>query len=170
MRALLSSSVIAIGLISGCSATSSVNNAHAAETSKIVMHVGSAAALFGRPCVDIEAKDDAASSEQVSAGIRDVLTRYDIVPAVPCASTEEEVLRIIYNVGTGVCIDCQSPPKGRSGFALVALENRDASKQVAAAEWQYWGGGNTADALDTFGRDLASLKTAPQTSPREPHP
>jgi hypothetical protein len=81
-----------------------------------------------------------------------------VIDTTPCPPSQQPVLRIIYNIGKGVCIDCEANASQRSGFAFIAVESRDATKQYVSAEWQYWGDGSVGEALDAFARDLSGIR------------
>lgn len=125
--------------------------------SSVVVHSGTIATFFNLPCVQIDANDPDIDSKRLRDLLLSSLQARRLVSRSRCSSSDR-VLRVMYRVGPGVCIDCLSNAKSRSGFAFLVVQNRDATEDFASAEWQYWGGGTMKDALGTFLADLTELR------------
>lgn len=75
----------------------------------------------------------------------------------PCQATSDLQLWVLLEAGHGVCIDCESPPSDPlSGFALISLLSPDGT-EIAAAEWQYRGGGTMTDLVEHFSSAIVNL-------------
>lgn len=128
--------------------------------SSIRVYTGNGVEFNNQPCVNIDANDDSEASDVVKRDIiRELRNGGILTSAQPCAPTNRFVMRVAYNTGIGVCIDCTSASKlgARTGFAFISIESQDASQIVAAAEWHYWGGGSSRQAIRTFGKDVSRM-------------
>jgi hypothetical protein len=105
-------------------------------------------------CVRIEGADTASRLDVrrvIMRTLRSVGIDECTMPAAEGAQ-----LRVFYQAGPGVCIDCApSSDALRTGFALISVEENGSEK--ARAEWQYTSGGDAEAAASAFGHDLMRL-------------
>jgi hypothetical protein len=76
-------------------------------------------------------------------------------PIMPCRGARPS-LAVGYQAGRGVCIDCDQPGPGWSGFAFVVIYD-DSGNEIESFEWQGSGGLNGRVLVEAFAQDLEKL-------------
>ena len=80
-------------------------------------------------------------------------------PMRQCDGAAARLLRISYQGGRGVCIDCLAPGKDWSGFAFITV-NEATGREVATAEWIGGGARNGRELVIRFAEDLVRVTRA----------